>query len=42
MANVVETKVMKYHEVPVIFRKLIIDMPCDIIVNFCKVLYGYM
>lgn len=42
MANVVEAKVMKYHKVPIIFSKFVIDMPGDIIVDFCKVLYEYV
>lgn len=42
MANVVEAKIMKHHQAPVVFLKLIVDMPGDIIVDFCKVLWGHM
>lgn len=42
MANVVKAKIMKNHQTPVVLFKLIFDMPCHIIVDFCKVLLGYM
>ena len=38
MPNMIQSEVMKNHGVPVVFLELRADMPCDVIVDLCKVL----
>lgn len=38
MANVIETKIMKDHQAPIVILKLSSNVPCDIVIDFGKIL----